>query len=168
MFKNKMVLEALKFAVKAHGEQKRKYTGDPYIVHPIEVAEIVSGGDHTDAMLAAALLHDVVEDTDATLDDLKKIFNIGVVALVDELTDISKPEDGNRAVRKALDRAHIASASNAAQIIKCADLISNTSSIVQFDPIFARVYLAEKRALLDVMSIKGHPLHTRAMELTNE
>jgi len=168
MFTNKNVLTALKFAVIAHGDQKRKYTGDPYIVHPIEVAEIVSSVEHTDAMLQAALLHDVVEDTKYTLEDLSKVFSIEVVALVDELTDISKPEDGNRAVRKSLDRAHTASASKEAQIVKAADLISNTSSIVLNDPGFAKVYLAEKRALLDAMSIKGHTLHTRAMELANE
>ena len=59
------------FAVQAHGPQKRKYTGEPYIVHPIEVMNIVKTvKDKTDAMLAAALLHDVIEDTEATYDDV--------------------------------------------------------------------------------------------------
>ena len=54
-----LVKRALAFATLAHGDQKRKYTGDMYIVHPIEVMEIVKTVPHDDAMLAAALLHDV-------------------------------------------------------------------------------------------------------------
>ena len=146
-----IIEKAEQFAVQAHGPQKRKYTGDPYIVHPIEVSQIVKTVPHTNAMIAAAILHDVIEDTEATYDDVAVNFGTVVADLVDELTDVSKPEDGNRAVRKALDRAHLAKASAAAQTIKLADIISNTKDIKANDPKFAKVYIPEMKALLEVL-----------------
>ena len=71
------------------------------------------------------------------------------------LTDVSKLEDGNRATRKSLDRAHIANASPDAMTIKLADLISNTASIMEYDANFAKVYLKEKKLLLEVLT-KGN------------
>ena len=148
---NDLVLLARTFASRAHKEQVRKYTGEPYIEHPIAVAEIVRKHNGSKEMIAAALLHDVVEDTDVTLDEVRQEFGNAVANLVDDLTDISKPEDGNRATRKAMDRDHTAQARAAAMVIKAADLINNTESITEHDPKFAKVYLKEKRALLDVM-----------------
>ena len=85
-------------------------------------------------------------------DVLEEQFGSEVADLVLWLTDISKPEDGNRSTRKALDRQHSAAAPAAAQTIKVADLISNTRTIVEFDPGFARTYLEEKRLLLEVLT----------------
>jgi (p)ppGpp synthase/HD superfamily hydrolase len=147
-----LVDRALKFATIAHADQKRKYTGEPYIVHPIEVMKIVQTVEHDEAMLAAALLHDVVEDTDVTIEVIADTFGEDVASLVDDLTDVSKPEDGNRKTRKALDRAHSAKASARAQTIKLADLISNSADILKNDPKFAKVYLAEKELLLEVLT----------------
>ena len=65
---------------------------------------------------------------------------------------LSDIEEGNRATRKRLSRERLGSAPGWVQTIKCADLISNTASIVQFDPPFARVYLEEKHLLLKVMT----------------
>ena len=151
-----LVQRALAFATLAHHGQKRKYSGQPYIVHPIEVAEIVRTVEHDDEMLAAALLHDVVEDTDVTIEAIKSEFGEGVADLVDDLTDVSEPRDGNRKVRKAMDREHSAQTSARAQTIKLADLISNSADITANDPSFAKVYLAEKALLLGVL-IKGNP-----------
>lgn len=89
-------------------------------------------------------------------------FGAAVAALVIEVTDVSRPSDGNRAARKAKDRDHLAKASPDAQTIKLADLISNTQSIVEHDPAFARVYLAEKEALLDVLTRGNAMLRTYA------
>lgn len=80
-------------------------------------------------MIAAAWLHDVVEDTPATLYDVEKEFGTGVAELVENLTDISKPGDGNRLTRKSIDKKHIARASQRAKTIKLADLIDNASDI---------------------------------------
>ena len=157
-----IVDRALAFATIAHGEQKRKYSGEPYIVHPIEVMEIVKTVPHDEAMLAAALLHDVVEDTDVTLEEINQAFGEDVASLVDDLTDVSKPEDGNRKIRKALDREHSANSSARAQTVKLADLISNSSDILENDPKFARVYLAEKELLLEVLTQGDPTLHEKA------
>jgi (p)ppGpp synthase/HD superfamily hydrolase len=146
------------FATAAHAAvgQLRKYTHEPYIVHPAEVAKIVKTVDHTEAMIAAAWLHDTVEDTGVSIELIRAEFGSEVSDLVGWLTDVSRPDHGNRAARKAVDRAHTAAAPAEAQTIKLCDLISNTRSIVAHDPEFARVYLSEKRALLEVMT-KGDP-----------
>ena len=161
--------KALVFATKAHNSvgQKRKYSGEEYIVHPIEVAEMVSNTGGTDEMIAAAYLHDVVEDTGVSIETIRKEFGEAVADLVNDLTNVSKPSDGNRRTRKALDLKHTAEASAEAKIIKLADLISNTKSIVKNDPSFARVYLQEKRDLLKVLK-SGHPLFKVAEELLKE
>ena len=151
-YKTSKVMDALNFAEEFHGEQKRKYTYEKYIFHPIEVMRIVSITKHDENMLMAALLHDTVEDTDATLLDIQKYFGDDVRNLVSDLTDISKPSDGNRLIRKTLDRDHSANSSSRAKTIKYADLISNTKSIVSHDKNFAKMYLKEKAALLNVMN----------------
>jgi guanosine-3',5'-bis(diphosphate) 3'-pyrophosphohydrolase len=149
-----MVERARVFATAAHAavKQVRKYTFEPYIVHPTEVANIVASVPHTNEMLAAAWLHDTVEDTGVSIVDIQIEFGNEVAALVSWLTDVSKPEDGNRAVRKAIDREHTAMAPAAAQTVKLADLISNSGSIMAHDPAFAKIYLAEKRMLLEVLT----------------
>lgn len=154
---------AYQFAKAAHGDQKRKYTGEPYIGHPVAVARIVAAVTDDCEMICAALLHDVLEDTSATYDDLVSSgFGHSIASLVLELTDISKPEDGNRAARKALDRAHIARASDRAQTVKLADLIDNAGSITKYDPHFARVYMREKGLLLTVLTKGDESLRDRA------
>lgn len=161
--------KALIFATKAHSSvgQKRKYSGEDYIVHPIEVAEMVSATGGTEEMIAAAYLHDVVEDTGISIDEIRKEFGDIVANLVNDLTNVSKPSDGNRRTRKAMDLKHTAAASEEAKIIKLADLISNAKSIVKNDPSFARVYLQEKRDLLKVLK-SGHPLFKVAEDLLKE
>ena len=148
-----LVMDAFRFAQHAHGSigHMRRYTGEPYIVHPLAVAELVRTVPHTDAMIAAALLHDVVEDTPFTLDDVMEKFGPDVAELVGWLTDVSRPEHGNRAARKHLDLLHTAKAPPAAKTIKLADLIDNTKTISRHDPGFWRRYRKEKRALLEVL-----------------
>ena len=154
-----IVEKARIFATAAHAAvaQLRKYTGEPYIVHPADVVRIVSTVEHTDEMLAAAWLHDVVEDTGVTNEVIRAEFGDKVAELVGWLTDVSRPEQGNRATRKAIDRAHSAMAPAEAQTIKLADLISNTRSIMAHDEKFANTYLEVMSLLLEVM-IKGSPV----------
>lgn len=144
--------QVLQFATQAHAGQKRKYTGDDYIVHPVAVSQIVRDFGGSVDQQAAALLHDVVEDCDVTVDQIRDAFGDTVADLVDWLTDVSVPSDGNRATRKALDRAHSADAPADAQFVKLADLMDNTKSIVEHDPHFARVFLKEKDLLLEAMT----------------
>ena len=162
-----MVERAKVFATAAHAavKQVRKYTFEPYIVHPAEVASIVATVPHTDVMLAAAYLHDTVEDTGVSIVDIQKEFGNEVASLVSWLTDVSKPEQGNRAVRKAIDREHTAMAPAAAQTVKLADLIANSRSILAHDPAFAKVYLEEKRMLLEVLTRGDATLMARARQI---
>ena len=162
-----MVQRARVFATAAHHAvgQVRKYTNQPYIVHPAEVVDIVASVPHTPAMLCAAWLHDTVEDTQVPQSVVEAEFGAEVAALVGWLTDVSKSEDGNRAVRKAMDREHSAAAPAEAQTVKLADLISNTSTIVLYDPEFAKTYLEEKRALIEVLVRGDAELLRRAGEL---
>ena len=149
-----MVERARVFATAAHAAvgQVRKYTFEPNIVHPAEVAMIVAEAGGSEAMVAAAWLHDTVEDTGVTNEVIRAEFGAEVAELVGWLTDVSRPEHGNRAHRKALDRAHSAMAPAEAQTVKLADLIANTRSIVEHDVAFAKTYLEEKRLLLEVMT----------------
>jgi (p)ppGpp synthase/HD superfamily hydrolase len=158
------------FAKAAHAAvgQMRKYTGEPYIVHPVEVAGIVRNWGGTDTMCVAALLHDVLEDTKITYDILEDEFGVEVAQLVRWLTDVSRPSDGNRATRKALDRQHIADAPAEAQTIKVADMISNTKSIVSNDPDFAVVYLKEKKELLRVLTKVDSHMIAHAWDMVEE
>lgn len=154
----------LEFATKAHEGQVRKYSGQPYIVHPIEVATIVKDFGGSQDQIDAALLHDVVEDTDVTIDQIKELFGNNVAELVFFLTDISKKSDGNRATRKAIDRAHILSGPADSQFIKCADFISNSADILVNDPHFAVVYTKEIKDTLDAMTkLKGSAIHSKAL-----
>ncbi len=154
-----MIERARVFATAAHAAvgQVRKYTFEPYIVHPAEVAKIVRDAGGSEAMVAAAWLHDTVEDTGVTIETIRAEFGTEVAELVGWLTDVSRPEHGNRAHRKALDRAHSAAAPAEAQTVKLADLIANTRSIMAHDEAFAKTYLEEKRLLLAVMT-KGDPV----------
>lgn len=163
-----IVKKALRFATDAHEGQKRKYTGEPYINHPIAVCELVKTVNHNKYMLAAALLHDTVEDTDTSIKDIEKEFGDIIAIFVNGLTDVSRPEHGNRAARKEIDRQHLAKGLPPIQTIKLADLIDNTSSIVRYDPDFAKVYMAEKKLLLQVL-VNGDPeLHKQATKIVND
>jgi (p)ppGpp synthase/HD superfamily hydrolase len=150
---------ALSFATAAHTSinHVRKYTGDPYIVHPIRVAEIVRTVTDDSSMIAAAYLHDTVEDVpNITVDMIQTLFGDRVASLVDDLTDVSKPSDGNRAFRKNLDFEHTAKASPDAKSVKLADLIDNCGSILVCDPNFAVRFMKEKQKLLTVLQ-EGNP-----------
>ena len=162
MTPHKMMASAELVATFAHEAvgHKRKYTGDSYCTHLEEVANLVSiAPSCTIEMIDAAWLHDVVEDTQVTHGMLHSYFGVEVAALVFELTDqFTDPSLGNRKKRKAMEMDRLAKCSSKAHTIKCADLIDNTKSIVEYDRDFAKVYLAEKRAILD--AIKGSADHT--------
>ena len=159
-----LVNRAIRFAKETHQriDHRRKYSNQPYSDHLEQVAKIVISVTDDEEMIAAAWLHDVVEDTPATLDNIEHGFGASVAQLVRDLTDISKPNDGNRAVRKAIDREHLMRASGRAQTIKLADLIDNCKDITRHDARFARVYLNEMGALLGVLTEADKGLMRRA------
>ena len=154
-----LVNKARTCAIKAHAhlDHRRKYSLEPYASHLQKVADLVASVTDDPEMIAAAWLHDTVEDTATTLADLEQQVGSAVAHLVGELTDVSKPADGNRAIRKSIDRARLAKASPQAKTIKLADLIDNGQDLCAHDPEFAKVYLVEMASLLEVLT-DGDPL----------
>lgn len=158
-----IVTAADAYAEAAHARvgQKRKYSDEPYIIHPRQAAQYVEASIHSDAItIAVALLHDVLEDTleeGQTVQDgadaMREHFTAvladsdiahAIVVGVLEVTDISKPEDGNRKFRKEMDRDHAGRAHATRKTVKLADIKSNMPSIVKNDPGFARKWVSEK------------------------
>ncbi len=146
--------EALEFARKAHGDQQRKYTEEPYIEHPKRVAKIVQTVPHTTEMICAAYLHDVVEDTPVSIQDIERKFGREVARLVHELTDEYVKENYehlNRRKRKQKETERQAKISREAKTIKLADVIDNTKDILRNDRDFARRYIPEMEALTEAL-----------------
>ncbi len=149
------------FVTKMHGEQKRKYTGEPYVNHCLSVAEIVS--EFEDDCVEIALCHDLFEDTKCDFTMLcKELIRIGydrnhaysICTNVNELTDEFTHEDFpylNREARKINEAKRLGTISHKSQSVKYADLINNTESIVTHDKGFAKVYLSEKELILQLM-----------------
>lgn len=154
---SKLSLKAKNFAEHVHASQVRKYSGEPYAVHLREVAGLCAEVGCRDEVIAAAWLHDAKEDQGVTDEQLQSLFGDDVARLVNEVTDQSKPEDGNRRRRKEIDRLHNAAASPEGKTIKLADLISNSKDICARDPHFAVTYMREKAALLPLLTA-GNPI----------
>ncbi|MDN3724126.1 HD domain-containing protein [Aequorivita sp. SDUM287046] len=146
--------KALFFATEAHGTQRRKYKNEPYIEHPKRVVEILKTVPHNSAMVCAAYLHDVVEDTPITLAEIEDNFGPDVAKLVDELTDEYIKESYpslNRKKRKQKEVERQKLISNTAKTIKLADIIDNTPDISKNDPQFAQRYIPEMASLLQAL-----------------
>jgi (p)ppGpp synthase/HD superfamily hydrolase len=171
-----IVVAAMEFMIDAHrnhalkpdpvlGGQRRKYSKAHYEVHPIQVAKMVSLSIHNDAInVAVALLHDCEEDTTKGLGAIREFFGkqfgndvaAEIVAGVAEVSDVSKPEDGNRAFRRNLDKEHAWLATPERKTVKLADIKSNLPSIVAHDPGFARKWVQEKADVLPGLT-EGDP-----------
>lgn len=171
-----IINSAMEFATLSHAGQKRKYSENNYIEHPEEVVSIlIQNGCTNDAMVSAAWLHDVCEDCGVTLEVIREYFGVEIEEMVAGLTDVSKPEDGNRKVRKSLDRLHTSKQSAEVKTIKLADLISNSRSIFRWAyeenkdaKAFAKLYASEKEALLEVLKEGDSILYAEAERLLNE
>lgn len=172
---NDVLQQVLEFAEKAHGEQMRKFVGERYIAHPIRVMEICRTQTPDVAILAAALLHDVLEDTPvekpAMLAFLRSIMPEATAQrtldLVVDLTDIYTKHnypDWNRRKRKSKEIERLAAARADAQTVKYADIIDNSAEVAFLDSDFADVFLRECRALLKVLTKGNKALYERAVE----
>ncbi|GAA4468505.1 hypothetical protein GCM10023093_26220 [Nemorincola caseinilytica] len=173
------VLDTIKeYADKAHDRQMRKYTPERYIVHPVRVMRTCMEYTADLPVLAAALLHDVLEDTPVTQEEMLH-FLLTVMtkeeaektmALVVDLTDVYVKKDFpklNRRARKAKETERLKDTSPLSQTIKYADIIDNCNEIVTHDPGFARVFLYECRNNLKVLD-KGDPsLYLQALATVN-
>jgi guanosine-3',5'-bis(diphosphate) 3'-pyrophosphohydrolase len=167
MDRQQVIDKVKEYATKAHGDQMRKYTPEPYIVHPVRVMELCAKYTENTAILCAALLHDVLEDTNVTEAELLAFLRTVMseqeaertLKLVVDLTDVyikEKFPKYNRRTRKQMERERVARTSPDAQTVKYADIYDNTTEIVKHDPSFAKVFLHECR--LTLRSIRsGNP-----------
>ena len=148
---------ALDLATKFHEGQFRKFTGEPYITHPIAVAELFKSSydyftdEEMEDAYCAAILHDCVEDTDCTYDDLLTVFGKTITSYVWFLT---KPENfvGNRKLRKTLDISRLSVAPDIVKAIKLCDLMHNSLSIEEYDPKF---WITFKRETSELVNLAG-------------
>jgi (p)ppGpp synthase/HD superfamily hydrolase len=146
--------KALLFAEVAHAGQKRKGTGEPYVNHCCRVAAHVERLGFEDHVVAAAYLHDVIEDTPARAELIAEVFGEKVAELVMELT---KPEhEGNRAERHAKELKRLKGISGDAAWIKFADIMDNgRDAATNLPEDFAELYLSEKRDQLVALFGEG-------------
>lgn len=157
-----LVAEAQAFAHAAHDAvgHVRKYSGEPYWVHTDEVAALVAGVTNDPQVIAAAHLHDVLEDVapkDVRWSEAAIAAKFGerVRGLVVELTDVFIKENYpglNRRERRSREIDRLAGVSAEAQTVKCADIASNSRDIAHSDPDFGRVYVGEVETLLARMT----------------
>ena len=153
---------AIIFAVQAHAGTERRGKGFPYIVHPMEAMEIVATITPDQELLAAAALHDTVEDTDVTVEEIRAQFGDRIASLVaaesDEMPEGVSEEDSWHARKKAaIDR--LAAASHDAKIVALGDKLSNMRAI-------ARDYAVKGDALWKIFHAsdpKDHEWHYRGL-----
>lgn len=180
---------ALELATKAHEDQTRKYNGMPYIVHPIDVRKQFHfwGADYVrnnypevilHCAYAACFLHDTFEDTTLTEADILKAYHYlphggYIVSMVSNLTDTAKKlyPYANRAERKAIDGARIASVEewpDITHIIKICDITCNVIDFVDNDPQYALTYIAEKQKYIKFLQALPQDQHhfKQTIELT--
>lgn len=160
---SKNLLKAKNFASDAHKRinHKRKYSDKPYVVHLKAVASLVATVTDDEDIVSAAWLHDIVEDTPCTHTNLENEFGRRIADFVYQLTDVSKPSDGNRSVRKKIDLDHISKASPEAKTVKLADLIDNLNDIAKHDQKFFKVFMKEAIAYLDVLNEGDQLLYSK-------
>ena len=120
-------LAALEFADEHHAGQRREVDGAPFVMHPLEVAGLLHEGGYADDVVAAGVLHDVLEDTSAQRSDLEEGFGPEVARLVAAVTDDPSIEDP--AERKAALRLQVAQAGDCAAVIFAADKVSKAREL---------------------------------------
>lgn len=153
---------AIMFAVKAHAGTERRGKGFPYIVHPMEAVSIVATITSDQEILAAAALHDTVEDTDVTVDQIRTEFGDRVASLVSTETDVvfeDRSEEDSWHDRKQAAINRLAGVSREAKIVAIGDKLSNMRAI-------ARDEFVKGAALWQIFHVqdpKEHEWHYRGL-----
>lgn len=182
-----LISKAQIYCISKHGFQKRKYTGEPYSDHPIRVAGLAMEAPYEskkhliytdekntlyksltqDGLIAIALLHDVIEDTPTTYEELVAVFDKTVADGVRDLTNESKltKSTASRAERKRMDREKIKSCPPYIRFIKYLDRLDNLTDTLHYvldwnirhklpEKDFFFKYIEESRELQDVLNLK--------------
>lgn len=189
MYISTKVFQAIEVATFAYKDQKRKYTNDSYIIHPLRVMRRVfdyyenkikypNSQSYKKFLLAneyllmVAVLHDVLEDTSFPASEIEAIFGLDVKIGVFCLTNPSKNHpELPREQRKKMDREHLAQIDKCWQIIKLFDRIDNILDLKQAKPDFKRLYITETVLLMDALKnvdrIVLEELNSAVLELSN-
>jgi (p)ppGpp synthase/HD superfamily hydrolase len=124
-----IIEKALKVASKAHEGQYRKHTETPYITHPVTVGMIVMKAGYDEEMIAAAILHDTVEDTNLSLDDIRQEFGGRIAEIVEGCSEPNK--DLPWKARKEHTIEYLKTAPEKIRIVACADKLHNIRTIIK-------------------------------------
>lgn len=132
---SELIAKAQLFCISKHAFQKRKYTGEPYWIHPFRVAGMVmevtnkysSTAHLDDYLICAALLHDTIEDTGTKREEIEQLFGKEIASEVEGLTNVSKliAPNANRATRKKMDEERLAKEGGNVRLIKYCDRYDN-------------------------------------------
>lgn len=150
-----LVDKAIVFATQAHHGTERRGKGFPYIIHPLEAMAIVATMTSDPDLLAAAVLHDTIEDTDTTYDDISREFGIRVADLVASETDMRQTADGHELTwqqRKLRDMNNLKSSTRDVKIVALGDKLSNMRAI-------ARDYRVKGDGLWQMFHVKDKATH---------
>lgn len=145
MEKNTIIFQAIEYAARAHRNQNRKGTDLPYISHPYTVGMILQQAGCRAEVVAAGILHDTIEDSAASLEEIRSIFGSEVAAIVE---GCSEPEHNTRnwEERKEHTLEYLASAPGEVKIVACADKLHNILTIAaEYRAIGDRVWERFKR-----------------------
>lgn len=176
---DKVLQQVLEFADKAHGDQQRKYAPERYIAHPMRVMQTCQQYGGGNNMLAAALLHDVLEDTEVSLEEMQDFLTHtfekndarAITGIVVELTDVYVKKnfpEWNRRKRKQKEIERLLLISPQAQTIKYADIVDNATDVVTGDPEFAQVMLDEYAQLLKHLDKGDDALYKKAQNTVQQ
>lgn len=157
------LLHAVEFAAKAHAGQTRKFSGEPYIVHPVAVARLAARFGLSEDAQVAAVLHDVVEDTEVSIEEVRDFFGPDVALMVWGLTNAKTRLAAaqvniqlNRAARKAIDRDFLRAQGAEVRALKLLDLAHNLSDWPRDD------------SFLDLFLDEAAQLHSAIQEGVND
>ncbi len=163
-----------RFVKEAHENQRRKYTDEPYYKHLESVYNIAKVYCKDLLLYEYCICHDLFEDTKIDKDELERVLHLSgydyrerlsIIYTTLELTDQYTKEDypkHNRKDRKFMEAVRLGDTSELAQSVKYADLIDNLRDIVPYDKEFARIYVEEKKQLLQLMRLGNFDLYLQA------
>lgn len=165
-----LIEDASIFAQKAHRLQRRKYNQTPYILHPARVAALAHKhiDNVTEEIIAAAWLHDVVEDTSVTIEEIELRFGPKVAGYVGELTNASKGSELPRETRKQMDREKLEGVSNEAKQLKMLDRIDNLSELDGAPIRFRKLYVQETEQLAEVIGDANEDMAEWMLEIAQQ
>ena len=161
-----MIATAQEFATKKHEGQTRKFSGEAYINHPATVAALVQQYGGNPDQIAAAWLHDVVEDCKVKIETIQKKFGPKVSSLVGELTNPPEIDKGQKKTEYMAKK--ITTMSSEGLTVKLCDRLNNVSDFDTAKPKFVQSYAPKTRFILNALEDSGRPLNSQQIKLVAE